>query len=185
MSIVNSQEDPIPLDVESSSSSTSRLIDQVHEQIRYLDYSTRTEQAYVYWIKAFINFHDLRHPVEMRAVEVEAFLAWLASERKVAVATHKQALSALVFLYQKVLGVDLPRLAEIGRAKGRVRPPVVLTHDEVSRLLLALEGVEYRLLGQRLYCTGMRIMEGIRLRVKDCKAAMTFARCGSCGAMPT
>jgi integrase len=84
----------------------------------------------------------------------------------VAVATHKQALSALMFLYQKVLGVDLPWLAEIGRPKSRARLPVVLSHDEVSRVLMALD-VEHRLLGQLLYGTGMRIMEGIRLRVKD------------------
>ena len=144
-----------------------RLVDQVREHIRYRHYSIRTEHAYVHWIKAFIRFHGLRHPVEMGAAQVEAFLSWLASERKVAVATHKQALSALVFLYQKVLGVDLPWLAEIGRPKSRVRLPVVLTHDEVGRLLMALEGVEHRLLGQLLYGTGMRIMEGIRLRVKD------------------
>ena len=91
---------------------SSRLIDQVRERVRYLHYSIRTEQAYVHWIKAFVRFHDLRHPSELGAPEVEAFLSWLASERKVAVATHKQALSALVFLYQKVLGADLPWLAE-------------------------------------------------------------------------
>jgi integron integrase len=147
--------------------SSRNLIDRVREHIRYLHYSIRTEQAYIHWIKAFIRFHGVRHPAEMGAPEVEAFLAWLASERKVAVATHKQALSALVFLYQKVLGVDLPWLAEIGRPRSRVRLPVVLTHDEVGRLLMALEGVEHRLLGQLLYGTGMRIMEGIRLRVKD------------------
>ena len=145
---------------------SSRLIDQVRERVRYLHYSIRTEQAYVHWIKAFVRFHGLRHPSELGAPEVEAFLSWLASERKVAVATHKQALSALVFLYQKVLGTDLPWLAEIGRPKSRVRLPVVLTHDEVSRVLMALDA-EHRLLGQMLYGTGMRIMEGIRLRVKD------------------
>jgi len=145
---------------------SSRLIDQVRERVRCLHYSIRTEQAYVHWIKAFVRFHGLRHPSELGAPEVEAFLSWLASERKVAVATHKQALSALVFLYQKVLGTDLPWLAEIGRPKSRVRLPVVLTHDEVSRVLMALD-VEHRLLGQLLYGTGMRIMEGIRLRVKD------------------
>ena len=120
----------------------------------------------MHWIKSFVRFHDLRHPSELGAPEVEAFLSWLASERKVAVATHKQALSALVFLYQKVLGTDLPWLAEIGRPKSRVRLPVVLSHDEVGRVLMALDA-EHRLLGQLLYGTGMRIMEGIRLRVKD------------------
>ena len=145
---------------------STRLLEQVRERIRYLHYSIRTEQAYVHWIRAFVRFHDLRHPVEMGAPEVEAFLSWLASERKVAVATHKQALSALVFLYQQVLGLDLPWLAEIGRPKSRVRLPVVLTHDEVGQLLLALDA-PHRLLAQLLYGTGMRIMEATRLRVKD------------------
>jgi len=138
----------------------------VRERVRYLHYSIRTEHAYVHWIKAFVRFHELRHPSDMGAPEVEAFLSWLASERKVAVATHKQALSALVFLYQKVLRTDLPWLDEIGRPKARARLPAVLSPDEVSRVLMALD-VEHRLLGQLLYGTGMRIMEGIRLRVKD------------------
>jgi len=145
---------------------SSRLLDQVRERIRYLHYSIRTEQAYVHWVRAFVRFHELRHPSDMGAPEVEAFLSWLASERKVAVATHKQALSALVFLYQKVLRTDLPWLDEIGRPKARARLPAVLSPDEVSRVLMALD-VEHRLLGQLLYGTGMRIMEGIRLRVKD------------------
>ena len=145
---------------------STRLLDQVRERIRYLHYSIRTEEAYVHWIRAFVRFHDLRHPVEMGAAEVEGYLSWLAGERKVAVATHKQALSALVFLYQRVLGLDLPWLNEIGRPKSRLRLPVVLTHDEVGRVLMALES-PHRLLAQLLYGTGMRIMEGIRLRVKD------------------
>ena len=144
----------------------TRLLDQVRERIRYLHYSIRTEDAYVHWVRAFVRFHNLRHPLEMGAPEVEAFLSWLAGDRKVAVATHKQALSALVFLYQRVLGFDLPWLAEIGRPKSRVRLPVVLTHDEVGQLLVALDA-QHRLLAQLLYGTGMRIMEAIRLRVKD------------------
>jgi len=145
---------------------STRLLDQVRERIRYLHYSIRTEEAYVHWIRAFVRFHALRHPVDMGAAEVEAFLSWLAGERNVAVATHKQALSALLFLYQRVLGLDLPWLSEIGRPKSRVRLPVVLTHDEVSRVLMALDA-PHRLMAQLLYGTGMRIMEGIRLRVKD------------------
>ncbi len=144
----------------------TRLLDQVRERVRYLHYSIRTEDAYVHWIRAFVRFHGLRHPQEMGAPEVEAYLAWLAGERKVAVATHKQALSALVFLYHQVLGLDLPWLAEIGRPKSRVRLPVVLTHDEIGLLLMALDP-QHRLLAQLLYGTGMRIMEAIRLRVKD------------------
>jgi integron integrase len=152
---------------------STRLLDQVRERIRYLHYSRRTEEAYVHWIRAFVRFHALRHPVEMGAAEVEAFLSWLAAERNVAVATHKQALSALIFLYHRVLGLELPWLNEIGRPKSRARLPVVLTPDEVSRVLAELvddgEGCAgaHRLFGQLLYGTGMRIMEGIRLRVKD------------------
>jgi integron integrase len=143
-----------------------RLLDQLRERIRYLHYSIRTEQAYVHWSRAFVRFHGLRHPSEMGAPEVEAFLSWLANERKVAVATHKQALSALLFLYRQVLGLDLPWLNEIGRPKSRVRLPSVLTHGEVARVLMLIDD-EHRLLAQLLYGTGMRIMEGIRLRVKD------------------
>jgi integron integrase len=145
---------------------SSRLLDQVRERIRYLHYSIRTEHAYVQWIRSYVRFHGLRHPAEMGAPEVEAFLTWLASERNVAVATHQQALSALVFLYQKVLALDLPWLNEIGRPKARVRLPVVLAHDEVARLLGTI-APEHQLLAQLLYGTGMRILEAARLRVKD------------------
>ena len=145
---------------------TVRLLDQVRERIRYMHYSIRTEQAYVQWVRAFIRFHGLRHPAEMGAPEVEAFLSWLANERQVAVATHKQALSALMFLYQRVLGLDLPWLNEIGRPKSRVRLPAVLTHAEVAHLLQAIEP-PHRLMAQLLYGTGMRILEAARLRVKD------------------
>ena len=144
----------------------SRLLDQVRERIRYMYYSLRTEQAYVHWIGAFIRFHGLRHPSEMAGPEVEAFLSWLANERSVSVSTHKQALSALLFLYQKVLGLELQWMNEIGRPKSRVRLPVVFTHDEVARLFSFLKG-EQQLLVELLYGTGMRIMEGLRLRVKD------------------
>lgn len=144
----------------------ARLLDQVRERIRYLHYSIRTEQAYVQWVRSFVRFHGLRHPAEMGAPEVEAFLSWLAGERKVAVATHKQALSALVFLYQKVLGLDLPWLNEIGRPNARRRLPVVLDAGEVTALLEAMDD-EHRLFGRLLYGTGMRILEAARLRVKD------------------
>jgi integron integrase len=146
---------------------SSRLLDQLRERIRYLHYSIRTEEAYVHWVRAFVRFHELkRHPSEMGAPEVEAFLSWLANERRVAVATHKQALSAIVFLYEKVLCLDLPWLSEIGRPKSRVRLPEVLTHHEVARLLMLIDA-GHRVLAQLLYGTGLRIMEGLRLRVKD------------------
>ena len=150
---------------------SDRLLDQLRERIRYLHYSIRTEQAYVYWVDAFVRFHGMRHPAEMAGPEVEGFLSWLANERNVAAATHKQALSALLFLYQKVLEQDLPWMAEIGRPKDRVRLPVVLTHDEVAHVLGKLAEA-HQLMGQLLYGTGMRIMEGVRLRVKD----VDFAR---------
>ena len=144
----------------------TRLLDQVRERIRYLHYSIRTEQSYVHWVRAFVRFHGLRHPGEMSGPEVEAFLSWLAGERGVAVATHKQALSALLFLYQKVLGLDLPWMNEMGRPRSRARLPVVLSHGEVARLLAAIDPA-HRRLAQLLYGTGMRITEALSLRVKD------------------
>jgi len=142
----------------------------VRQRIRYLHYSLRTEQAYVHWISAFVRYHGMRHPSEMAAPEIEAFLSWLASERSVSVSTHKQALSALLFLYQKVFGLDLPWMNEIGRPKSRIRLPVVFTRDEVARVLAPLEG-ERRLFLELLYGTGMRINEALRLRVKDVEFA--------------
>lgn len=143
-----------------------RLLDQVRERIRYKHYSYRTEQQYVYWVRAFVRFHGVRHPREMGAAEVERFLTWLAAERKVAVSTHKQALSALIFLYRHVLGVDLPWLADFERPKTPVRLPTVLSREEINRVLSAME----RPLGdlaRLIYGTGMRLMEALRLRVKD------------------
>jgi len=143
-----------------------RLLDQVRERIRYLHYSERTEEAYVYWAKQFIRFHQLRHPVELGQAEVEAFLTHLANDRNVSAATHKQALSALLFLYEKVLGMRFTWLREIGRPASGRKLPVVLTPDEVARVLLGLPP-KYQLIGQMLYGTGMRLLEGLRLRVKD------------------
>ena len=145
---------------------SARLLDQVRERIRYLHYSIRTEEAYVHWVKAFIRFHDRRHPREMAGPEVEAFLSWLAAERGVAVSTHRQALSALLFLYLKVLGQEMPWMQSIGRPQRKPRLPVVLSADEVARVLALLDG-EHRLFAQLLYGTGLRITEGLQLRVKD------------------
>ena len=149
-----------------------RLLDALREQIRYRHYSLRTEEAYVHWVRAFIRFHGLRHPQELAKPEVEAFLTWLAAERQVAPSTHKQALSALLFLYQKVLHQDLPWMGEIGRPRTQRRLPVVLSHDEVALLLVQLDKQQqpempYGLVGRLLYGTGMRLLEGLRLRVKD------------------
>ncbi|MFG6442808.1 integron integrase [Roseateles sp. LKC17W] len=143
-----------------------KLLDQLRERIRYLHYSRRTEQAYVHWCRAFIRFHGLRHPADMGAAEVEAFLQWLAAERNVAASTHNQALSALLFLYIKVLELDLPWLVNIGRPTVRRRLPVVLAPDEVAAVLSGLEG-EHRLLARLLYGTGLRLQEALQLRVKD------------------
>jgi integron integrase len=143
-----------------------KLLDQLRERIRYLHYSLRTEDTYVHWARAFIHFHGLRHPATLGGTEVEAFLSWLANSRKVSASTHKQALSALLFLYNKVLGVDLPWMAEIGRPRSQQRLPVVLSREEVAQILALMDG-EHRLFAQLLYGTGMRISEGLQLRVKD------------------
>ena len=142
------------------------LIGRVREAIRYKHYSIRTERTYVEWVRRFVRFHGQCHPREMGAPEVRAFLGHLASEAKVAASTHQQALSALLFLYKEVLGVELPWLTELERPKKPKRLPVVLGHGEVERLLSALEGT-HALMGQLLYGTGMRLMECVRLRVKD------------------
>ncbi len=145
---------------------SAKVLDQLRERIRYLHYSIRTEEAYVYWVRTFIRFHGLRHPATLGGAEVEAFLSWLANTRNVAASTHKQALSALLFFYGKVLGVDLPWMTEMGRPRTKRRLPVVLSPEEVARIFCLLEG-EHRLFAQLLYGTGMRINEGLQLRVKD------------------
>jgi integrase len=143
-----------------------RLMDQVRERIRYLHYTRGTEDAYVHWCRAFIRFHGLRHPRDMGAPEVEAFLTWLADERQVATATHKQALSALLFLYTKVLQVSTGWVKDLDRPRVRRRLPVVLSREEVAAVLTGLTG-EHGLLARLLYGTGMRINEALQLRVKD------------------
>lgn len=143
-----------------------KLLDRVRASIQGLHYSQRTEEAYTHWVKAFIRFHGLRHPSEMGAAEVEAFLAHLASERNVAVSTHRQALSAILFLYAKVLQMELPRLHDIGRPRASRKLPVVLSKSELSAIFKLLDG-EHQLFAKLLYGTGMRLSEGLSLRVKD------------------
>ena len=143
-----------------------RLLEALRAQIRYLHYSIRTEDAYVHWVRAFVRFHGLRHPRQMGAQEVEAFLSWLAVERHVSVSTHRQALSALLFLYQKVFGVHLPWMDEMARPQRKPRLPVVLTVDEVRAVVGLLEGTQ-AVLARLLYGTGLRITEALQLRVKD------------------
>ena len=143
-----------------------KVLDRLRERVRYLHYSIRTEEAYVYWVRAFIRFHGLRHPSTLGATKVEGFLSWLAGSRRVSSSTHRQALSALLFFYGRVLDVDLPWMKEIGRPRTHRRLPVVLSRGEVSMVFALLEG-EQRLLAQLLYGTGMRISEALQLRVKD------------------
>ncbi len=143
-----------------------KLLDQVRGKIRLKHYSIRTEQAYLDWIKRFILHFDKRHPSEMGAVEVEVFLTHLAVERNVAASTQNQAKSALLFLYKEVLGVELPWLDNVEQAKAPKRLPVVLTKTEVQAVLSRLTGMHW-LVASLLYGTGMRILEVLRLRVKD------------------
>jgi integron integrase len=143
-----------------------RLIERVREEVRARHYSRRTEKAYWYWIRYFILFHGKRHPAEMGAAEVTAFLSWLATERNVAAATQNQALSALLFLYKHVLGQALPWLDELVRAQRPVRLPTVLTEAEVRRLLERMQGAA-RLMAALLYGSGLRQIECLMLRVKD------------------
>lgn len=143
-----------------------KLLDQARERLRVKHYSIRTEQQYVQWARRFILFHDKRHPRELGAAEVEAFLTHLAVEGNVAAATQNQALSALLFLYREVLEINLPWLDNVVRAKRPARLPVVLTRQEVTAVLDRMSGT-YGLLARLLYGTGMRLMEVIRLRVKD------------------
>ncbi|WP_237704877.1 integron integrase [Rubrivivax benzoatilyticus] len=143
-----------------------RLLDQLRDALRSCHYSLRTEQAYVHWTKAFIRFHGLRHPATMAGPEVAAFLCHLAAERGLSVSSHRQALSALLFLYGKVLGQSLPWMDEIGRPVPKRRLPVVLSPAEVAAVLARLDGT-CRLLGELLYGTGLRITEALQLRVKD------------------
>ncbi len=143
-----------------------RLLGRVRDQIRLKHYSIRTEQAYVEWIKRFIRFHGKRHPAKLGAPEVEAFLTDLAVARQVAAPTQNQAKSALLFLYKEVLDIELPWLDQVESAKASQRLPVVLTPGEVLRVLAGLRGT-HALIGRLLYGTGMRVMEAMRLRVKD------------------
>ena len=144
----------------------TRLLDQVRERLRYSHCSLSTERAYVFWVRRFVHFHGVRHPREMGAAEVEAFLSWLANRHGASVSTHRQALSALVFLYRQVLRMDLPWLQEIGRPRAPHRLPVVTSRAEVTRLLQATTG-QHQLVLRLLYGAGMRKMEALRLRVKD------------------
>jgi len=149
-----------------------RLLEQVRARCRVLHYSIRTERAYVYWIRRFILENGKRHPRALGSAEVEAFLTRLATRDDVAASTQNQALSGLLFLYRQVLGIDLPWMESVVRAKKPQKVPVVLSREEVKRLLALLDG-QTALMGSLLYGTGMRVMECVRLRVKDVDFART------------
>ena len=143
-----------------------RLLDQVREAIRLRHFSIKTEMSYVHYVRDFVLFHNKRHPREMGADEIRAYLSHLAIERNVAPSTQTVALSALLFLYRHVLQIDLPYIDDIERAKKPERLPVVFSRSEVKQILAHLDGVEH-LIVSLLYGSGMRLMEGLRLRVKD------------------
>ncbi len=145
---------------------SQKILEQVRERVRYLHYSMRTEEAYLYWIRFFIRWAGVRHPRDMGADEVRDFLTFLAVRRGVSASTHRVALSALLFLYQKVLCFDLPWLDGLARPTVPRRLPVVLTQEEVGRIFALLSG-DHAVLARLLYGTGMRITEAIQLRVKD------------------
>jgi integron integrase len=143
-----------------------KLLQQVRDVIRRKQYSIRTEQVYVDWIKRFILFHNKRHPSEMAEEEVTEFLTHLARDRNVAPATQNQALSALLFLYKDVLKQEIGWLDNVERARKPSKLPVVLSHAEMKRVFAHLHGVP-KLMAALLYGSGLRLMECVRLRVKD------------------
>lgn len=143
-----------------------KLLDQVRDVIRRKHFSIRTEQSYVDWIRRFILFHNKRHPREMADAEVTEFLTHLARDGRVAASTQNQALSALLFLYKQVLKQEIGWLQGVERTKRPARVPVVLTRDEVHKIFAQLHGTP-RLMAGLLYGSGLRLMECVRLRVKD------------------
>ncbi|ATJ82371.1 hypothetical protein BEI_1384 [Halomonas beimenensis] len=134
--------------------------------MRVKRYSPRTEKTYCYWIRFFIRFHGVRHPASMGAPEIKAFLEYLAVERHVAAATQNQALNALVFLYRHILEQPLGDIGEFSRARRPRRLPVVLSHEEATRVLSHLSG-PMCLMGMLMYGSGLRLLETCRLRVRD------------------
>jgi len=143
--------------------SRPRLLDELRGRIRRLGLALRTEEAYVGWVRRFVLSNGKRHPRDMGAREVQTFLTLLATRDRVAPSTQNQALSALLFLYREVLGLELPWMDEICRAKRPARLPMVLSRDEVARLLSEMDGVT-RLMAVLLYGSGLRLMECVHKR---------------------
>lgn len=142
------------------------LLEAVRNKIRVKHYSIRTEKSYTQWIKSYIHFHSMQHPRELGAEHIETYLTYLAVDRHVSASTQNQALSALLFLYKQVLEVELPYLDGVTRAKNSTRVPVVFTTDEASSVIRNLQP-PYSLMAKLLYGSGLRLMECVRLRVKD------------------
>ena len=142
-----------------------KLLDQMSEAIRLKHYSLRTEETYLDWVRRYILFHNKRHPKDMGAPEIQAFLSHLASQRKVAASTQNQALSAVLFLYREVLHKQIDPIL-LANAKRPERLPTVLTHSEALQIISQLAGT-HKLMAQILYGSGLRLMECVRLRVKD------------------
>ena len=143
-----------------------RLREQFRNVIRVNHYSIRTEKAYWYWIRYFLRYHQMRHPLEMGPAEVSAFLTWLAVSRHVTAATQNQALNALVFLYGKVLDRPLGDIGDTVRAKRPARIPTVLTHGEATQIIALLQE-PHKLIASLMYGSGLRVVEACRLRIKD------------------
>lgn len=143
-----------------------KLLDQVRESIRLKHYSIKTEKAYVGWIKRFIIFHNKKHPKDMGETEIREYLSHLAIKLNVSSSTQNQAFNAILFLYKRILKIELPELNGIERAKKGKRLPVVFTDSEAKEVLSNMKGTN-RLMASLLYGTGMRLSEVLRLRIKD------------------
>jgi integron integrase len=156
----------VPLTPTQPTRQKPKLLDLLREALRSRHYSRRTEATYCNWVKRFIFFHHVRHPAEMAEAEINAFLTHLAVKERVSASTQNQALSALLFLYRRVLGREIGDLGEVIRARKPKRVPVVMTREEVKAVLNQLTG-DKRLMASLMYGTGLRLMECLRLRVQD------------------
>ena len=143
-----------------------KLLDQMRQVLRLKHMSIRTEESYIHWVKRFILFHHKRHPQDMSAPEIRAFLSHLAIDGQVAASTQNVTLNALVFLYRHVLKQDFPELGEVERAQHSRHVPTVFTREEVAAVLAQIKGTTH-LMASLLYGAGLRLMECLRLRVKD------------------
>jgi integrase len=154
-------------------------MDQVRNRIRTLHYSRSTEKTYCYWIRYFIRYFNCRHPRDMGAREITIFLTFLATQRNVSASTQNQAFNALLFLYRKVLEIELDRIENVIRARTSRRIPVVLNRSEIQAMLRHLEQ-PYRLMACLMYGSGLRVMETLRLRIKDIDFdhKIILVRCG-------